>query len=117
MAAMALPACLLSLLGTFKMRLGNITCTEMVRPVNMAGVKRIVQSIRDVGCLEQFPPSVVIRRDCLGNGDKLTAEVALGVVGRTLDGNHRITALKKCTTRRPSSPFGSTWSSTKVKRG
>ena len=83
------------LLGTFKMRLGNITCTEMVRPVNMAGVKRIVQSIRDVGWLEQFPPSVVIRRDCLGNGDKLTAEVALGVVGRTLDGNHRITALKE----------------------
>ena len=36
------------LLGTFKMRLGNITCTEMVRPVNMAGVNRIVQSIRDV---------------------------------------------------------------------
>ena len=64
-----------------------------VRPVSMAGVKRIVQSIRDVSWLEQFPPSVVIRRDCLGNGDKLTTEVALGVVGRTLDGNHRIAAL------------------------
>ena len=83
------------LLGTFKMRLGNITCTEMVRPVSMAGVKRIVRSIRDVGWLDQFPPSVLIQRDCLGNGDKLTAEVALGVVGRTLDGNYRIAALKE----------------------
>ena len=46
-----------------------------------------MQSIRDVGWLEQFSPSVVIRCDCLGNGHKLTAEVALGVVGRTLDGN------------------------------
>lgn len=82
-------------LGTFKMRVGNITCTEMVRPVSMAGVKRIVQSIREVGWLEQFPPSVVIQRGCLGNVDKLTAEVALGVVGRTLDGNHRIAALKE----------------------
>ena len=38
---------------------------------------------------------MVIRRDCLGNGDKRTAEVALGVVGRTLDGNYRIAALKE----------------------
>ena len=49
-----------------------------------------MQSIRDVGWLEQFPPSVVIRRDYLGNGDKLTAEVALGVYGY-----HRIAALKE----------------------
>ena len=100
MAAMALPACLVSSESTTSARSRCDSATSRVYRNGaahklLAGVKRIVQSIRDVGWLEQFPPSVVIRRDCLGNGDKLTAEVALGVVGRTLDGNHRITALKE----------------------
>ena len=82
-------------LGVFKMRLRNITCTEMVRPLSKRGLERLTRSIREVGWLEQFTPSVVIQRDSLRNGDELTAEVALIVVGRTLDGNHRITSLKE----------------------
>eukprot|EP00904_Undaria_pinnatifida_P013509 jgi/Undpi1/9289/HiC_scaffold_26.g11747.m1 len=82
-------------LGEFKMRLGNITCTEMVRPLSKSGLQHLEQSIQDVGWLENFAPSVVIQQDRLGDSGKLTAETALTTPAHTLDGNHRIATLKK----------------------
>lgn len=81
-------------LGEFKMRLGNITCTELVRPLSQNGLKHLERSIKDVGWLENFAPSVVIQRDRLGDSDKLTAEAALITPAHTLDGNHRVATLK-----------------------
>ncbi|CAM9999515.1 unnamed protein product, partial [Choristocarpus tenellus] len=72
-------------LGMYKTKLGNITCMEMVRPLSKRGLARVSKSIREKGWLEQFAPSVVIQRDCSGNGDQLTADTALAVQGRTLD--------------------------------
>lgn len=82
-------------LGTFKLRLSNITCTEMVRPLSEKGLQRLQRSIREVGWLEQFAPSVVIQRDRLGDEGKLTAEIVLKIPARTLDGAHRISALQR----------------------
>ena len=82
-------------LGLHKMRLGNITCTEMVRTLSQPGLARVTQSIRDVGWLDQFAPSVVISREAVRDGEQLSAEDALKVAGRVLDGNHRVAALKK----------------------
>lgn len=82
-------------LGEFKMRLGNITCTELVRPLSKNGLKYLEQSIREVGWLENFAPSVVVQQDRLGSSNELTAEAALTTPAHTLDGNHRITTLRK----------------------
>ena len=78
------------------MRLGNITCTEMVRTLSRPGFARVTQSIHvDVGWLDQFAPSVVISRETVWDGQQLSAEGTLKVAGRVLDGNHRVVVLKK----------------------
>ncbi|CAB1110540.1 unnamed protein product [Ectocarpus sp. CCAP 1310/34] len=82
-------------LGEFKMRLCNITCTEMVRPLSQNGLQHLERSIQEVGWIESFAPSVVIQRDHLGDSRELTAEAALTAPAHTLDGNHRVTTLKK----------------------
>ncbi|CAM9623429.1 unnamed protein product [Choristocarpus tenellus] len=82
-------------LGMYRMTLGNITCTEMVRPLSESGLTRVSKSIHEKGWLEQFAPSIVIQGDCLGDLNQLTAETALTIQGRVLDGNHRITVLKR----------------------
>ena len=78
-----------------KMRLGNITCTEMVRTLAKPGLSCVTQSIRHVGWLDQFAPSVVISREAACDGQQLSAEGALKVAGRVLDGNHCLAVLKK----------------------
>ena len=82
-------------LGLHKMRLGNIMCTEMVRTLSQPGLARVAQSIREVGWLDQFAPSIVIPREAVRDGEQLTAESALKATGRVLDGNHRVTVLKR----------------------
>ncbi|CAB1112239.1 unnamed protein product [Ectocarpus sp. CCAP 1310/34] len=83
-------------LGEFKMRLGNITCTEMVRPLSQNGLKHLERSIQEVGWLESFAPSsVVIQQDRLGDSDEPAAEAALTTPAHTLDSNHRVATLKK----------------------
>ncbi|CAN0000753.1 unnamed protein product [Choristocarpus tenellus] len=52
-------------LGLYKMKLTNITCTEVVRPLSERGLARVSKSIKEKGWLEQFAPSDVIQRDCL----------------------------------------------------
>ena len=82
-------------LGLHKMRLGNITCTEMVRTLSKSGLARVTPSIRDFGWLDQFAPSVVISREAVRDGQYLSTEDALKVAGRVLDENHRVAVLKK----------------------
>ena len=79
-----------------KMRLGNITCTEMVRTLNKPDFARVTQSIHDnVGWLDQFAPSVVISRETVWDGQQLSVEGTLKVSGRVLDGNYCVVVLKK----------------------
>ena len=78
-----------------KMRLRNITCTEMVHTLSQPGLARVPQSIRDVGWLDQFALSVVISQMAVRDGEQLSPESALKFVGHVLDGNHRVAVLKK----------------------
>ena len=45
--------------------------------------------------LEQFAPTVVVTQDCLGGNGELSPDIAPTITARALDGNHRLTALKR----------------------
>ena len=81
-------------LGIFPMKLGNITVTQLVRTLSLAGLEKISRSFDDVGYLEHCAPAIVVRLEALPPGEQLTKDDALKLCGRVLDGNHRVTTLK-----------------------
>ena len=81
-------------LGIFPMKLGNITLTQLVRTLSLAGHDKISRSFDDVGYLEHFAPAIAVRLAALPQGEQLTKDDALKLSGRVLDSNHRVTTLK-----------------------
>lgn len=81
-------------LGEFDLRLCNVTCATIVRETSRRGLNCLEQSVRKVGWLPQFAPSVVIESSAIPE-EGLSAESALDLEVRVLDGNHRVKTCRK----------------------
>ena len=82
------------LCGTHDIPLSQITCTALVRPVNLGGVERLKNSIRAKGWLRNHAPAVVLDCHLVPDG-QLQPDTFDSVCVRVLDGNHRVSALRE----------------------
>lgn len=88
-------------IGMFSLALKDVGHTVLVRPLNPKGLAKIEDSVRQKGWLDDYAPSVIVSRKELEDDENgkpkedINAELLAKAHARVLDGNHRISVLRK----------------------